>query len=138
MAIQHIFISHAWRYSEDYNTVVRWLNEAQDEGALTWSNYSVPKHDPLIDPGTSVGKATLQRLLRGQISPASKVVVISGMYAVYSDWIDYEIDTSVGMSKYIIGLRPWGQERVPVKIQSNADVMVGWNKKSLIDAVLGK
>ena len=138
MAIQHIFISHAWKYSEDYNTVVRWLNEAQEEGKLAWSNYSVPEHDPLIDPNTSVGKKELQRLLRNQISPASKIIVISGMYVAYSDWIDYEIDTSVDMSKYIIGLRPWGQERVPVKVQDNADVIVGWNKKSLVDAVLGK
>lgn len=60
------------------------------------------------------------------------------MYVAYSDWIDYEIDTSVDMSKYIIGLRPWGAERVPVKVQNNADVMVGWNKQSLVDAILGK
>jgi len=40
------------------------------------------------------------------------------------------------MGKYIIGLKPWGQERIPSKIQNNANKMVGWNKKSLIDALL--
>lgn len=43
----HIFISHAWNYSDAYNTVVNWLNEAQEEGKLTWTNYSVPEHDPV-------------------------------------------------------------------------------------------
>lgn len=132
----HIFISHAWKYSEHYNTVVRWINEARDEGTFTWKNYSVPYHDPLIDPDTTVGKKTLKELLDNQIKPASKIIVLSGMYAAHSDWIGYEIDESVSLGKYIIGLKPWGQERIPVKIQDNADVMVGWNKKSLIDAIL--
>lgn len=136
MARYHIFISHAWKYSDDYNKVVEWLNEAQDEGLLTWSNYSVPEHDPLVDPDTSVGKTKLKNMLREQIRPASKVIVISGMYAAYSEWIDFEIETAVDYEKYIIGLKPWGQQRVPTKIQDNADVMVGWNKKSLIDAIL--
>lgn len=136
MANYHIFISHAWKYSDSYNTVVRWLNEAEDEGKLTWSNYSVPEHDPLIDPDTTVGKNKLKEMLKNQIRPSSKVIVISGMYVAYSDWIDFEIDTAVSMEKYIIGLKPWGQEKVPTKVQDNADIMVGWNKQSLIDAIL--
>ena len=52
----NIFISHAWKYSEHYNKVVTWLNEAQAEGQFTWKNYSVPEHNPLIDPNTSAGK----------------------------------------------------------------------------------
>ena len=127
----HIFISHAWNYSDAYNTVVRWLNEAQDEGKLTWTNYSVPEHDPVDANNTK----KLQAALDAQIKPASKVIVISGMYAAYSDWINYEIDQSVNYGKYIIGLRPWGQERVPAKITDNATVMVGWNKASLISAI---
>lgn len=134
----HIFISHAWKYSDDYQTVVKWIDEAKAEGTLNWSNYSVPYHDPLVDPSTKVGKSKLQKLLENQISPASKIIVISGMYAAHSDWIDFEIDTSVSKGKYIIGLKPWGQERIPVKIQNNADIMVGWNKSSVINALLGK
>lgn len=134
----HIFISHAWKYSDDYQKVVDWINEAKEAGILDWSNYSVPSHDPLIDPSTHVGKNKLKELLKNQIAPASKVIVISGMYAAYSDWIDFEIDTSVEKGKYIIGLKPWGQERIPIKIQDNADTMVGWNKNSVINAILGK
>lgn len=127
----HIFISHAWNYSDAYNTVVRWLNEAQDEGKLTWTNYSVPEHDPVDADDT----AKLEAALDAQIRPASKVIIISGMYATYSDWINYEIDQSVNYGKYIIGLRPWGQKHVPTKITDNATVMVGWNKASLISAI---
>lgn len=136
MSTYNIFISHAWKYSEHYNKIVQWLNEAQIEGKLIWKNYSVPVHDPLVDPNTPVGKTTLKAELKEQISPASKVIILAGMYAAYSDWIDYEIDTAVSYNKYIIGVKPWGQERIPSKISNNADVMVGWNKDSVINAII--
>lgn len=136
MSTYYIFISHAWKYSEHYYKVVQWLNEAQEEGRLTWKNYSVPVHDPLIDPNTTVGKTQLKVALEKQIKPASKVIILAGMYAAHSYWIDYEIDTAVKYDKYIIGVKPWGQERIPTKISGNADVMVGWNKESVINAIL--
>lgn len=136
MNTYNIFISHAWKYSEHYNKVVQWLNEAQSEGRLKWKNYSVPSHDPLVDPNTTVGKNKLKAELKEQISPASKVIILAGMYAAYSDWIDFEIDTAVSYGKYIIGVKPWGQERIPAKVTNNADVMVGWNKDSVINAIL--
>ena len=35
MSIYHIFISHAWHYGEQYNTVVDWL----EESTLPFRNY---------------------------------------------------------------------------------------------------
>lgn len=136
MNTYNIFISHAWKYSEHYKKIVQWLNEAQDEGKFNWKNYSVPQHDPLIDPNTTVGKNKLKSELKEQIRPASKVIILAGMYVSYSDWIDFEIDTSVSFGKYIIGVKPWGQERIPSRVSSNSDVLVGWNKDSVVNAIL--
>ena len=58
------------------------------------------------------------------------------MYATYSDWIDFEIDTAIDYSKYIIGVKPWGQQRIPTKVSNNANIMVGWNESSVINAIL--
>lgn len=136
MATYNIFISHAWKYSEDYKTVVKWLDdEASINSNFKWKSYSVPEHDPLIDPSKEEGKKKLKELLAAQIKPCSIVIVISGMYVSYSSWIDFEIDTAVSYSKYIIGLKPWGAERIPAKVSDNADIMVGWNSKSLLDAI---
>lgn len=136
MSIYNIFISHAWNYSEHYNKIVQWMNEAQSIGKLTWKNYSVPEHDPLIDPDSTSGKKQLKEELKEQIAPASKVIILAGMYVSYSGWIDFEIDTAVDYGKYIIGVKPWGQERIPTKVSANADIMVGWNKESVINAIL--
>ncbi|MGO9774417.1 MAG: TIR domain-containing protein [Roseiarcus sp.] len=56
------------------------------------------------------------------------MLVLGGMYAAHSDWIDYEIREAQRMKKTIVGIRPWAQERVP-KIVQDASVCepVGWN-----------
>ena len=124
-----IFISHAWQYSEHYWTIVKWLNEAPN---FSWSNCSVPNHDSLPDK-TSAG---LSRGMTRQITPAQVVILLGGMYAAHSDWINYEISEAQRMGKTIIGVRPWGQERVPLAVQ-NASIcpVVGWNSASVVQAV---
>ncbi len=123
-----LFISHAWEYDEHYWKLVNWFNE---ESNFDWKNCSVPSHDS-CDETTEKG---LKECLTRQISPAQGVIILAGMYAAYSDWIDYEIDEAIRMGKIIIGVRPWGQERTPMKIQNAADKMVNWNKSSIIQAV---
>ena len=123
-----LFISHAWKYDDAYKTVVKWFDE---ENNFSWSNCSVPSDDALPDKTTKGLKEGMTR----QINPAQAVIVIGGMYAAYSDWIDYEIDEAIRLKKIIIGVRPWGQALVPKKIQDNATVMVNWQSSSLIQAV---
>lgn len=124
-----IFISHAWAYNEHYGTLVKWFN---DEPNFSWSNCSVPSHDSLPDK-TSAG---LSAGITRQLAPAQVVIILGGMYAAHSAWIDYEIAEAQRMNKTIIGVRPWGQERVPLKVQ-NASVCetIGWNRASIISAV---
>lgn len=57
------------------------------------------------------------------------------MYAAHSDWINFEIETAINFGKTIIGVRPRGQERIPTIITQNAEIMINWNSKSLIDAI---
>ena len=127
MSTYHIFISHAWRYGDQYNTVVDWL----DESDLLWKNYSVPEHDP-VDANNTI---KLKEALTAQIRPASIVIIIAGMYAAHSYWIDYEIDEAQRMNKTIIALKPRGNERMPLKVQDAANAVVNWNSKSLIETI---
>lgn len=124
----HILISHSWDYSDQYDTVKGWLNASS---YFRWTDYSVPITKPLDVDGIRAQKQNI----RNRISMCSCVIILSGMYVAYSDWIDYEIDTAVSLGKPIIGVKPWGQERVPLKVQNYADIMVGWNASSVVDAV---
>lgn len=124
----HILISHSWDYNEHYEKIVSWLDDAKN---FEWSNYSVP----LTNPIDAKGKKELKEKLRNKIANCSCVIILSGMYVAYSEWIDYEIDTAIEMGKPIIGVEPWGQERIPQKVTSNADVVVHWNSYSVVQAV---
>lgn len=123
-----LFISHAWKREEHYLKIVEWFDGATN---FSWKNCSVPSTDALPDK-TSAG---LSAGMIRQISPAQGVIILAGMYAAHSAWIDYEINQAVRMGKTIIGVRPWGQERVPLNVQNAANVMVGWNSASVIQAV---
>lgn len=124
----HVFISHSWKYPDPYETVKKWLDDAS---YFYWSDYSVPFYDPL--DANSVRE--LKTKISTQIAKCSCVVILAGMYVNYSRWIDFEIDRAVEMGKPIIGVRPWGQERVPKKVADNSDVMVGWNSSSVVQAI---
>ena len=122
---KHIFISHAWKYNDDYYTITRWLSP------ILYHNYSVPRHDP-VDANNTL---KLKKALTEQIKHASIVIIIAGMYASYSNWIQYEIDEAVRMGKKIIAIKPRGNERIPLAVQMAAHKTVNWNSTSLVDAV---
>lgn len=115
-----------------YNRLIELLNEAPN---FRYRNYSVPKHDPAIDPNTDVGNLTLSRALDVQIRPVNIVLVMAGMYASYRYWIQKEIDIAQRYGKPIVGLIPWGQERTPTIVQKAAIEMVGWNTNSIVTAI---
>lgn len=130
--VYHVFISHAWTYNEDYYRLVKMLNDAPN---FKWKNYSVPSHDPLLDPNSPRGKIQLLNELKEQIRPVHCVLVISGMYVNHREWIQKEIDIAKSYGKPIIGIKPWRQERVPQAVQDAAKIMVGWNTDSIIHAI---
>jgi len=127
-----IFISHAWRHSDDYDRLVNLLKKAQ---RFKWSNYSDSRHNPVIDPDTDVGRGKMTKELDEQIRPVNCVIVISGMYVAYGYWIQTEIDIASRYKKPIIGIRPRGQERTPKAVQNAAVEIVGWNTDSIVSAI---
>ncbi len=127
-----LFISHSWRYNDEYNRMVELLNGAP---FFEWRNYSCPEHDPAIDPDSEAGRRKLIQALREQIRPVNCVIVLSGLYVAYSYWIQKEIDIAVEFNKPIIGVKPWGSEKVPQIVQEVANEIVGWNTDSIISAI---
>jgi hypothetical protein len=128
----NIFISHAWRYSEDYYRLVEMLKNAP---YFSWKNYSVPQHDPVLDPEDEADRRKLLEELEDQIRPVHVVIVISGIYVSHRYWIQKEIEIALRYGKPIVGVKPWGQQRTPQLIQEVACELVGWNTPSIIRAV---
>ena len=127
-----LFISHAWKYGANYDGLIQLLDNAP---LFSYYNYSAPKEKPLFPPGTPYTSTEIAEKITSKIRPAQITLVISGMYAAYSDWMKYEIDESKRMGKPIIGVYPWGQTNSPSYVTLNAVEMVRWNTTSIVDAI---
>ena len=126
--LKRIFISHSWRYDKPYKMVCDWLDSERN---FCWSNYSIPE-DKKINVSS---KKDLKQAIINKICAVNCVVIFAGMYTNHSEWIDFEIDTAQRFNKSVVVIRPWGQERMPLKVQEAATVLVNWNKKSVVDAI---
>lgn len=129
-----LFVSHAWRYGSEYIRLISLLDSAD---SFSYRNYSAPKDKPLhnLDNTDVTKKMEIKSAIDRKIRPVNCVLVISGMYTAYREWMQYELDTAVKMGKPIIGIIPWGAERIPTDVSSIAKEMVGWNTSSIVSAI---
>ena len=132
MKTYNLFISHSWRYSNEYNRLVALLKERPYFG---FQNYSVPPDDPIHNANNDT---QLRREILNQMRPCHVVLILAGVYATYSKWINIEIDLAkkgFSNAKPIIAIRPWGADRISATVSAAADKIVGWNTESVVSAI---
>lgn len=123
-----IFISHSWAYSSDYDKIESFLRQEE----IYFYNHSVPKSDPIHTNGTD---KQLSDAIEAKIKGCSCVIILAGVYSTYSKWINKEIEMAKKYNKPIIAVQPWGAERTSTIVKNAATVIVGWNAKSVANAV---
>jgi hypothetical protein len=69
------------------------------------------------------------------ISESQAVLAIAGVYATHSEWMNWELQVAKELKKPIIGVIPWGQQRVSSVVNQNATEVVGWNTESIVAAI---
>ncbi len=132
MRTYRIFISHSWAYEEQYRRIVEMLDNA---ARFSFVDYSVPPDDPIH--GADDDEA-LRRAIRNQMSPCHVILILAGVYATYSRWINEEIDlaeSGFSDSKAIVAIEPWGAQRTSARVKGAADRTVGWNTSSIVRAI---
>lgn len=127
----NLFISHSWAYSDAYEKLVNLLNA---KAYFEYKNYSVPKNDPIHNAPYAY---QLKEAIKRQMQPASCVLIMAGVYSTYSKWINIEIELAKSMNKKIIAIEPWGAEKTSQVVKNAADVVVGWNTDSIVNAIRG-
>ena len=124
----NLFLSHSWSYDEQYNNLAELL---EDFPYFEFKNYSVPSDDPL-DADTA---EELVEMLLEQIQPASVVIILAGMYVNHSDIIGAEMDIADQLNKPMLGVKPWGNDRIPSEVEEQVDEVVGWQAHSVVGAI---
>ena len=132
MRTYHLFISHSWRYGNQYDR----LKNLLDKSRLSYRDYSVPRDDP-IHNARSVRQ--LREAIKNQMRYASVVVVLAGVYASHSKWIDIEIglaESSFASAKPIVAIKPRGKRaNLDTGQKGRANRIVGWSTKSIVRAI---
>ncbi len=124
-----LFISHAWQYHDAYTSIVSLLDDAP---YFSYTNYSVPVDKKF----ERMSRHELEEEIKQQIRPVNCFIALAGVYASYSDWIQFELDfASEILDKPIIGIRPRGNINTSTAITRVAKEVVGWNTSSIIDAI---
>lgn len=123
-----LFISHSWTYGDAYDKMIQFF----EEQGLDYYNHSVPKNDPIHTNGTD---KQLRDAIEAKIKGTSCIIILAGVYASYSKWIQKEIEIAKSYSKPIIAVEPWGAERTSTIVKVNADKTVKWQGKSIVDAI---
>ena len=128
----NLFISHSWQYSHQYYNLINLLNK---EYNFYWKNYSVGP-DYCFDWTKRAKSKTMQYNLTQQIRPVSCVILIGGRYVNYREWIQFEIAVSQSFSKPILGVLPFGIRLIPELLKNVCTEIVGWNSKSITNAIM--
>jgi hypothetical protein len=124
-----LFISHSWTYdSERYDKMLQFFEEQR----LDYYNHSVPIYDPVHTNGTD---RQLRDAIEAKIRGTSCIIILAGVSSSYSKWIIKEIEVANSFYKPIIAVEPWASERTSQIVKQNADRIVKWQGKSIVDAI---
>jgi len=128
----HLFISHSWAYGKNYDSLIKKLRE---RSYFSFSDYSVPKNDPIHTNGTA---KELKEAIERKMKPCGVIIILAGVYATYSKWINKEIEIAKKYNKPILAIEPWGAEKtssvVKEATKENGKI-VKWNTESIISAI---
>lgn len=127
--IYNIFVSHSWKYQEQYKRLKELLGS---DIRFTYKDYSVPEDNPIKGARTD---AELKEAIERKMRPCSCILILGGVYATYSKWINIEIELAKEMGKKIIAVEVWGSQRMSSHVREAADEIVGWNTNSIVKAI---
>lgn len=123
-----IFISHCWNYDD----VLQKLKNLLDSRGYFNAEYThVEKSHPINSEYAPVIKAQITR----KLGNSDIVLAIAGVYASYSDWMQWEMDRAKELGLNVIGVIPRGQERISTQVYNRSIKDVHWNTESIIDAI---
>jgi len=142
-----LFISHSWSYDEQHLNLRQLLEK---DKTFRYMDLSVPKNDPIHYASND---KELYAAIKSKIDRADVVLVLAGVYATHSKWMQLEMEAARDVSmhrvltrhnrpdtvnKYhipIIAVEGHGSERTSAIVKERADEVVAWNSASVINVI---
>lgn len=104
-----IFVSHSWSHSDDLEALRNLLNK---RGYFNVEFTEASKDVPINSQNASY----IKTVLKNKIISSDILLALAGVYASHSDWMIWELETSVNNGIPIVGVIPRGQERISQEV----------------------
>lgn len=123
-----VFVTHLFSSHPDYHRVFEYLESTSN---FFYVNCSKPDDMP-----ASGGQEVIKERLLQQVRSAEVVVVISTMFSENRSLITFQMDAAQAAGIPMIALEPFGGKgKVPAEIVGRSAAVVGWNERSIVDAI---
>lgn len=123
-----LFISHSW----DYDDTLKNLKDLLDSRGYFPAVYTqVEKDCPINSEKAAVIKANITK----RLNESDVLLAIAGLYASYSEWMQWEMDKAKELGLNVIGVIPRGQERISKEVSNRSVIDVRWNADSIVTAI---
>lgn len=129
MKTYHLFISHSWRYGSQYSNLTNLLVK---KPLFNFKNFSVPDSNPILGARTD---KQLEAAIENKIRASSVVVIMTGVYATYSKWINKEIMIAKRLGKPILAVKPYGATNMSSVVRNSANEICNWSTESIVSAI---
>lgn len=123
-----VFISHSWKYVDDLKRLQKLLNQ---RGYFKVEFKEASPDNPI----QSERNKYIRLELSHRIKESDVVLGIAGVYASYSEWMEWELNKAIENNVPIIGVIPWGQINISRVVANRAKEIVRWNTESIVAAI---
>ena len=116
----------------DHDDVLQDLKNLIDSRGYFPATYTqIEKDCPIDSEKAWVVKANITKRLQ----ESDVLLAIAGVYASYSEWMQWEMDKAKELGLRVIGVIPRGQEHISHEVFNRSAIDVHWNANSIVDAI---
>jgi hypothetical protein len=129
-----LFLTHAWRFHDDWTKFSEFLDKAP---GVKWRNFSLPWHDPAMNPNSKIGGQFIRDNLEAQIIPVHAVVLLAGVYSIASArrWFDLEVEIAIKHNKPMVGIGAFGETSIPDEVSDLCDICCSWDAEQVFKSI---
>lgn len=130
-----LFITHAWRYHEDWIKVCDVIDYCKE---IEFRNFSVPWHDPGIDLHSKIGINFIEKGLKSQIYPVQIVLLLNSVYEIKNaqKWVGLELNHAKNFNIPVLGLPNSVDGKISDYVVRNSDKIISWDNDDLINSLV--
>lgn len=128
----NLFVSHAWAHGGHYDELLEMLRASP---RFDFRDFSVPQDDPVHGANDS---AALTKAFRSRMQPCHAVLVMAGVYASHSPWMEVEMHLARNgfkTRKPMIGIMAPGNVRKSEWVSDEASRIVPWDRRKIVEAI---